>query len=162
MPTLSCLFKYTTLFTVIVYIKHMARIKQPIDPDGKFSIDDLCKLSALPVRTVRYYIQMGVLDKPLGEKRGAHYVQRHVEQLLRIRALSEAGVSLEAIKGVLRGDAPPVASKPAAPGTVVVRSHVLLGPGIELSISPAEASLTPEQLRDLISAMTDVYKSIKE
>jgi hypothetical protein len=37
-----------------------------------------------------------------------------------------------------------------------------LGPGIELSISPAEASLTPEQLRALISAMTDVYKSIKE
>jgi len=74
----------------------------------------------LPVRTVRYYIQMGGWTS-IGRKALVRtIVQRPCEQLLRYSGLSEAGVSLEAIKGVLRGIATRWQSKPAAPGTVVV------------------------------------------
>lgn len=128
-----------------------------------FSLDQLCTLATVPKRTVRYYIQVGLLDRPEGEKRGAHYLPRHLEQLLRIRQLSDAGVSLERIREVLHGaEQSPVPVLPRAPGSVVVRSHVWLGPGLELQVTPEEAGLSPEQLRQLIQAVTQAYQAIKE
>ena len=32
-----------------------------------------------------YHIAEGLVDRPEGEKRGAHYLRRHLEQLLVIR-----------------------------------------------------------------------------
>ena len=60
-----------------------------------YSLDELCTLSELPKRTVRYYIQLGLVDRPVGETRAAHYSVRQLEQLLLIRKWSQAGVSLE-------------------------------------------------------------------
>ena len=68
---------------------------------ARFSIDELCNLTGLTKRTVRYYLQIGLIEKPLGEKRGSYYEERHLNQLLRIKQLSEAGVSLERIRLVL-------------------------------------------------------------
>lgn len=131
-------------------------------PPRKFSLDELCTLTMLPVRTVRYYIQIGLLDRPEGEKRGAHYLARHLDQLLRIKQLSEAGVSLERIREVLHGGQEPVPPRPRQPGQISVRSHVWLGAGLELVIDPEEADLDPEQLRALISAVTTAYQSIQK
>ena len=44
------------------------------------------------------------MDRPEGETRAARYGQRHLEQLLRIRQLSDAGVSLDRIREVLEVD----------------------------------------------------------
>ena len=52
---------------------------------ARYSIDELAPLAGVTPRTVRYYIAEGLIDRPEGEKRGAHYVQRHLEQLLLIR-----------------------------------------------------------------------------
>ena len=62
-----------------------------------FTLDELCTLSDTPRRTVRYYIQLGLVDRPIGETRAAHYGARHLEQLLKIRQFTEAGVSLDEI-----------------------------------------------------------------
>lgn len=131
-----------------------------------FDLDALCSLSALPKRTVRYYIQIGLLDRPEGEKRGAYYLRRHLDQLLRIRDLSRAGVSLERIREVLHGAGAGAAAaaltRARQPGDVVVRSHVWLAPGIELQVSPDEAGISPEHLRQLIQAVTQAYARIKK
>lgn len=131
-----------------------------------FDLDTLCTLSALPRRTVRYYIQIGLLDRPEGEKRGAYYLRRHLDQLLRIRDLSRGGLSLERIREVLHGGGADTAAaklpRARQPGDVVVRSHVWLAPGIELQVSPEQAGLSPEQLRQLIHAVTQAYEHIKE
>lgn len=37
----------------------------------KFTLDDLSRLVELPKRTIRYYIQQGLVDRPEGAKRGA-------------------------------------------------------------------------------------------
>lgn len=138
-------------------------IPDPSAPPRKFSLDELCTLTTLPVRTVRYYIQIGLLDRPEGEKRGAHYLARHLDQLLRIKQLSEAGVSLERIREVMHGlDEAPVPPRRRLPGQVNVRSHVWLGAGLELVIDPEEACLGPEQLRALITAVTTAYQSIQK
>ena len=125
-----------------------------------FSIDELSTLAALPVRTVRYYIQIGLLDRPEGEKRGAHYLSHHLEKLLRIRQLTDAGVSLERIREVLSGAPPAVPPRPRGAGTVEVWSHVVVADGIELHVEPSRAGLSAEQARTLFAEVSRAYERI--
>ena len=127
-----------------------------------FTLDELCALTDLPKRTVRYYMQIGLVDRPIGETRAAHYLSRHLEQLLRIRQLTEAGVSLERIREVLAGGDTPVPVRQRRPGAIEVRSHLYVAPGIELQISPEEAGMSPEQVRVPIGAVMQAFQTIKE
>ena len=54
-----------------------------------YGFDELCCLVDLPARTVRYYIQTGLVDRPDGLNRGARYTARHVDQLLSLIHISE-------------------------------------------------------------------------
>lgn len=127
-----------------------------------FTLDELSTLSGCPRRTVRYYIQKGLLARPEGEKRGAHYLSSHLDTLLRIRQLTEAGISLERIREVLSGEPPAVPPRPQAFGAVEVRSHIRIAPGIELQVSPDAAQATPEQLRALARAVLAAWQDIQE
>jgi DNA-binding transcriptional MerR regulator len=128
----------------------------------KFSLDELCTLSDISRRTVRYYIQIGLVDRPVGETRAAHYVGRHLEQLLKIRQLTDAGVSLERIREVLSGEAPPVPPRQRKPGSVQVRSHLHIAEGIELQISPEDAGLTSDQVRALVRKVMQAYQDLQQ
>jgi DNA-binding transcriptional MerR regulator len=127
-----------------------------------FTIDQVCTLAALPKRTVRYYIQMGLLDGPVGETRGAHYLSSHLDSLLRIKQLTDAGVSLERVREVLRGEPPAVPPRPRQAGSVEVRSHIWIAPGIELQVAPEDAQISPEQVRALAQAVLTAWNRIKE
>jgi DNA-binding transcriptional MerR regulator len=124
-----------------------------------FSIDELCTLTALPKRTVRYYMQIGLVDRPDGETRAARYGQRHLEQLLAIRRWSQDGLSLERIRALLAGDtgAPP---RDRA-GTVEVWSHLIVTEGLEVRLDPAQAQLSPEQTREFFAAVLAAYRNIR-
>ncbi len=127
-----------------------------------FSLDELCTLAACPKRTVRYYIQMGLLQRPVGETRGAHYTSSHLDSLLRIKQLTEAGVSLERVRDVLAGEPPVVPPRPRQPGAVDVRSHIWVAPGIELQVAPEQAQASPEQVRALAKAVIAAWHQIKK
>ena len=130
-------------------------------PTEHLSIEQLATLVGLPTRTVRYYIQQGLVSRPLGAKRGAFYERRHVEQLLLIRRWSDAGLSLDRIRELINGapeDAPP---KAVAPGTVEVWSRVTLADGLELHLEPGRAGLSPEQARALLRGLTDLYRAVR-
>ncbi|WP_237068372.1 MerR family transcriptional regulator [Microbulbifer guangxiensis] len=128
-----------------------------------FTLDELSALTDTPKRTVRYYIQRGLLERPMGEKRGAHYLQRHLEQLLEIRKWQAAGLSLERIAELLAGDAgvepPPPKRKP---GDVEVWSHILLADGVELRINPVLAGLSPAQIRKLTEYVMDAVANLED
>jgi hypothetical protein len=47
-------------------------------------------------------------------------------------------------------------------GAVEMRSHIHLGPGLELQVSPGDAQLSSEQLRQLIQAITHAYQAIQD
>lgn len=128
-------------------------------PDQTYSSDELCTLTDVSRRTLRYYISIGLVDRPIGETRAAHYTQRHLEQLLRIRKLSDSGLSLERIRELLAGGNQEVSLRPPAPGTVSVRSHVLLAPGLELVLDPQAAGLSPEQARHLIGQLIEAART---
>ena len=128
-----------------------------------FSLDEISVLAELPRRTVRYYIQCGLIDRPQGIGKGAFYSERHVEQLLLVRKWQLAGLSLERIGELLKqpedGPLPPT---PRRAGTVEVWSHLVVADGIELTLEPGRAGLTPEQVRAFFRAVSQAYAHIYE
>jgi DNA-binding transcriptional MerR regulator len=104
---------------------------------GRFSIDELADLGGVSRRTVRYYVQEGLLPAPLGVGRGRHYDQSHLDRLLHVKAEQEAGRSLDEIRA--RRTPPSGRTEPAAapprplPRTTWRRLEV--GPGVELHVT---------------------------
>lgn len=127
----------------------------------KYSFDDLCTLTGLSSRTVRYYIQIGLLDKPIGQTKAAHYLSQHLEKLAKIKQLTESGVSLEKIREILSGEDSPVNHR-KKPGSIDVRSHLFIAEGIELQVSPEAAGLDPAELRNFLKAVLLAYENIKK
>jgi DNA-binding transcriptional MerR regulator len=135
----------------------------------KFTIDEICALVEMNKRTVRYYIQKGLVERPEGVGKGAYYSHAHLEQLLAIRKWKAAGLSLDRIQDILAGEkdgstsdqpVPPPLSKKQ--GTVEVWSHMLIGDGIELHIEPRRAGLNPDQVRTLFREIMNLQKKIRE
>ncbi len=128
-----------------------------------FSLAEISALAELPRRTVRYYIQCGLVDRPQGIGKGAFYSERHVEQLLVVRKWQLAGLSLERIGELLKqpddGALPP---SPRRAGTVEVWSHLVVADGIGLTLEPGRAGLTPEQVRAFFRAVSQAYAQIHE
>ena len=113
-----------------------------------YSSDDLANIAGVPRRTIRYYVGMGLLDRPIGETRAAHYTSEHLRQLLEIRRLTDQGLSLDRVREVLRGQTePPAETRARRAGDIEVKSHLHVAPGVEVVIDPASAGLSPEQLR---------------
>lgn len=126
--------------------------------DTRYSLDELSTLVGLTPRTVRYYIAEGLVERPVGEKRGAHYVQRHVDQLLQVRRWSEAGMSLERIRALAAGAPEDPVPQAVAPGTVAVWSRVTVADGLEVHIEPGRAGLSAEQVRALVRDITAAWR----
>ena len=74
-----------------------------------FKIGDFSKLSQVPVKTLRYYDEIGLL-KPAKVDRFTSYRQYSADQLPRLNrilALKDLGLSLAQIAQLLDGDLPP-------------------------------------------------------
>jgi DNA-binding transcriptional MerR regulator len=133
----------------------------PVSSSAPFTLGELAALAELPERTVRYYIQIGLVDRPEGETRAARYSHGHLEQLLGIRKWQRAGVSLERIRELLQApaDAPP--ARPRGAGTVEVWSHLVVADGVELTLEPGRAGLSAQQVRELFGEVTRIYQQIR-
>ena len=131
------------------------------DTERSLSLDQLCILAELPRRTVRYYIQIGLVDRPIGETRAAYYTDSHLQQLLTIRKWTDAGLSLERIRELLEGADPAVPPpRPRKAGSVAVMSHLIVADGVELVIEPGRAGLKPEEVRNLFKRVLAAYADI--
>ena len=127
-----------------------------------FSLDELCTLTDLTKRTVRYYVQIGLVNRPEGETRAAKYSPQHLEQLLLVKKWTAAGVSLDRIRELLQGGSAPVPERGRVPGSIEVCSHLHVAEGVELVIEPTRAGLTPEQLRHFVRAVMSAYEQIHQ
>ena len=127
----------------------------------QYTLSEVCEMTNVTPRNVRYYIQQGLVDPANGAGRGAWYGRRHLMQLMMVSQLQAEGLSLERIRELLRDKGP----KPLLPprentGGVEVWSHIYVKHGVELHIQPAKAGLSPEQLRllreKLLEALDDI------
>jgi DNA-binding transcriptional MerR regulator len=136
---------------------------EPQDTDRQYTAEEVASLANVPRRTLRYYIQLGLVDPPEGETRAAYYTWKHLGRMLEIRRLTEQGVSLERVREQLKHGpqmrSPAVA---AAPGSIAVKSHITLADGIELVIEPGRAGLTPENLRRFAREALAAYRRLSE
>jgi DNA-binding transcriptional MerR regulator len=67
-----------------------------------YTIDQICEMTGVPRRTVRYYVEEGLLEPPIGRGRGGNYLDSHVERLRKIKSLQEQGWTLSSIERHLK------------------------------------------------------------
>lgn len=67
-----------------------------------YTIEDLCELTGYSRRTIRYYIQEGLVDPPAGRGRGGFYFDSQLKRLLEIKSLQDKGMKLSAILEFLK------------------------------------------------------------
>jgi len=70
-------------------------------PDLPHTIDELSRLSRVPVRTIRFYQSRGALMPPTLRARVAYYGEAHVERLKLIAQLQDRGLRIDAIRDLL-------------------------------------------------------------
>jgi len=117
----------------------------------RYAIGELATLGGVSRRTVRYYVQEGLVPPPLGLGRGNHYTPEHLEQLLRVKALQESGHTLDDIRVSLAQQPRSRAAQPLGddmPARSLWR-RITLTPGVELHIVSTARLPTPGQLREL-------------
>jgi len=98
----------------------------------RYTIEELVERTGFSRRTIRYYVQEGLIDPPAGRGRGGFYFDSHLNRLLEIRSLQGRGMKLAAIRQILRQgeyDEKPLerevwARYPVLPG---VEIHILHG-----------------------------------
>ena len=127
----------------------------------EFTLDELCSLTDLSKRTARYYMQIGLVDRPDGETRAARYGTRHLEQLLQIRRWTQAGVALERIRELLSGAGAVVPQRPRQAGSIEVWSHLVVADGVEVHLEPGRAGLSPEQVRQFYADVLSAFEKIQ-
>jgi DNA-binding transcriptional MerR regulator len=118
--------------------------------DTRYTIRELVQVSGIPRRTIRYYVQRGLLEAPEGAGRGHFYTGEHLEQLLRIRQLQEKGRTLDDIGVLLSGDGQPTQT-PELPA-LELATRIRLGEGLELIVGQTGRAPSPSQLRALAAA----------
>jgi DNA-binding transcriptional MerR regulator len=133
---------------------------EPVTPTPSYSLDELAALACVTRRTVRYYIQLGLVSRPIGETRAAIYTVEHLEQLLTVVKYSNAGLSLDRIAELLREPQLPPPVAPVRVGTVEVRSHLTIADGVELVVEPSRAGLSAEQIRHVFQGALALYEKV--
>jgi len=127
--------------------------------DTTFTLDQLSALTDLPLRTIRYYIQLGLVDRHEGDRKHARYTRKHLDQVLQVRAMADQGMPLERIKQLMNGITTPLPS-PKAAGDISVISNVFIAPGVELHIEPQMAGLSPAKLRLFVRSVLSTWEEI--
>ncbi len=156
--------------------------------DGMRIVPTDGRAARLPdARSIRYYISLGLVDRPVGYRgNAALYGRRHVLQLLTIKTLQSQGLGLPDIQRRLLGrdDAwlaaqlPPIRPTPPPPPVAPVaplpprRStararwtlELPLADGVEVRIDPAAvAQLDPRQVAAALEqALLDIIASVPQ
>ncbi len=128
------------------------------DSDARYAIGDLATLGEVSRRTVRYYVQEGLIPPPDGLGRGNHYGPEHLEALLRVKAMQEGGHTLDDIRHSLSHrparSAPPAQTRKAAltdrPAAARSLWHRLsIAVGVELHVASTVDLPSRAALREL-------------
>ena len=122
--------------------------------ERRYSIEELANLTGFSIRTIRYYIQEGLLAPPPGRGRGGFYFDSHLQRLQEIKALQDKGLKLASIQEVLRKEEQLEVTYPER--EVWVKYPI--APGIEIHVSrDAE-----ERKRKSIAEIVRIARSISD
>jgi DNA-binding transcriptional MerR regulator len=138
--------------------------------ETSWKLEELAERAGVSARTVRYYVQRGLLPAPEFRGRDTTYNQHHLDRLGAIRKLQERFLPLDAIEGELAKLSPeeirklsagvqdvkaqlPVVAAVPRPATGEARwTRWEIRPGLEIHLSEAADAITrslAEELRAL-------------
>ena len=131
--------------------------------ERRFGIDELATLSGVSRRTVRYYVQEGLLPSPLGVGRGRHYGREHLDQLLRVKVMQERGLSLGEIHLAVSGGRAQLAEASVPPSpTRSSWTRIEVMPGVELHVAGTVRLPPPGKLLQLAEWCHQHFRREKE
>ncbi|MBM3122912.1 MAG: MerR family transcriptional regulator [Chloroflexi bacterium] len=113
----------------------------------RLGIRELASAGGVTRRTVRYYVQEGLIPPPLGLGRGDHYTGEHLQALVRVRTLQEQGLTIPQIRETLAGQQPSASPVPSPARQAWLR--LVLAPGVELHVSTERRLPSPVRLTEL-------------
>jgi DNA-binding transcriptional MerR regulator len=114
------------------------------DDAESLDLTELADRAGVSVRTVRYYIQQGLLPKPEARGPGAHYKEEHLDRLLLIKRLQKEHLPLAEIRRAIESGA----AETSAPRTARDYVRSVLGKPPELMLresSPTLFSAAPSE-----------------
>jgi DNA-binding transcriptional MerR regulator len=137
------------------------------------------RVSSLPdARTIRYYTTLGLLDRPFIDGRQARYSQRHVLQLLAVKALQSMqfplarvqeklyGLTESELKSLLQSIASSNKERKQTQAAMPVSSlyrEIILEPGLKLTVADGyKSNLSVEALRERIEIALKVLSNATE
>ncbi|HNQ35889.1 MAG TPA: helix-turn-helix domain-containing protein [bacterium] len=115
----------------------------------KYTIYQLSEKSGYSLRTIRYYVQEGLIEPPAGRGRGGFYFDSHLDKLKEIRALQEKGTRIAAIKSLAAAEKA-VPMEEAIPRNV--RVGYLIAPGVELQVDREREETDGAAIRRIVRA----------
>lgn len=128
-----------------------------------YSIEQLEELTGFARRTIRFYIQQGLVEAPFGARKTPRYTQKHVEQLLKVRQYKEAGLNLKRIAQLLTSGSESNASQELIDkeGSVSLISRIQIGSGVTLDIDRSQCSLSDDHIRNLAREIHSLITKIQ-
>lgn len=87
-------------------------------------LTELADRAGVSIRTVRYYIQQGLLPAPEGRGPGAHYSEDHLDRLLVIKRLQREHLPLAEIRRMLESSESNVRERGERPTSRSARDYV--------------------------------------
>ena len=125
--------------------------------EAKYTIDDLCDLTGFSRRTIRYYVQEGVIDPPAGRGRGGFYYDSNLQKLQQIKSLQEKGMSLIAIGKYLNQ------GKIEEPGLLRnVWAEYEIMPGLEIHVRRDVEEQFQKKILDILKIAQSIAKGDKD
>jgi DNA-binding transcriptional MerR regulator len=134
-----------------------------MDPK-RYLIEELCALTGFPRRTIRYYVQNGLIDPPAGRGRGGFYAEEVLQRLLKIRKLQEQGLRMDAVAAALSreeadaGPHVPAAAVPAREPSRGIWTRYEVVPGVEVHVSGEIGEETAEKISEGIGFLKSILK----
>ncbi|MBN2536431.1 MAG: MerR family transcriptional regulator [Spirochaetales bacterium] len=124
------------------------------DDKAMYNIETLAKMTGLTRRTIRYYVQRGLIDPPGGGGRGSYYTDDHVKQLEKIKKWSVQGVPLIHMKAMLSGKKPQITVDPPTGIRTILTEQFIISDGIWLTFRPGQLlSRDIVKIRDYINTI---------
>lgn len=119
--------------------------------DTRYAIGELAELGGVSRRTVRFYVQEGLIPAPFGVGRGNHYGPEHLGRLLEVKSLQEAGQTLDEIRARVQRGGARRAQEPASAAPLERNQYrrVTLAPGVELHVAADVRLPSPGKLIEL-------------
>lgn len=119
----------------------------------KYTIEDLTELTGYTRRTIRYYVQEGLIEPPAGRGRGGFYYDSHLQRLRQIKSYQEKGLGISAMASLLKKESP----EPAIPSREVLIRYEII-PGIEINVSREMEIKEPKKILEILKIAKAIAK----